>query len=393
MKESIIIRDLGPIKDIEIGAIRPLTVIIGESASGKSTLMKVIALMRYIYKMLNIRAYLKNANISRSPFRLRFERLINDNGLSSMFSASTYIKYAVSFGEDKYEITYSNKKLNTINNISREHIVFYKGSFVSENRNMIPTWASKVAANRGATLGFYFHETYSDFDAATDSIKEQNLDYLGLKLQIYRSNNKIKRYMVTPVGGEYQPVELKNASSGIQTSAPLLSIVRYYSHEFSFKEAFRRSVLDYLYEGELLTKFAPQVELGALDKYVHIHIEEPELSLYPDAQCRLVESMVNEAFTKVSQDRHVNVMMATHSPYIINYLNVLLRRWYFQSAMPTEVKMNPEDVAVYKIEDGRLIMLNSIDMKSKEMVINTLDLSRTMNDIYSEYIQLSNITR
>ena len=54
---------------------------------------------------------------------------------------------------------------------------------------------------------------------------------------------------------------------------------------------------------------------------------------------------------------------------------------------------NPEDVAVYKIEDGRLIMLNSIDMKSEEMVINTLDLSRTMNDIYSEYIQLSNVTR
>jgi hypothetical protein len=32
-------------------------------------------------------------------------------------------------------------------------------------------------------------------------------------------------------------------------------------------------------------------------------------------------------------------------------------------------------------------------MKSGEMVINTLDLSRTMNDIYSEYIQLSNVTR
>ena len=121
MKESIIIRDLGPIKSIEIDAIRPLTVIIGESASGKSTLMKVIALMRYIYKMLNIRAYLKNANISRSPFRLRFERLINDNGLSSMFSATTYIKYAVSFGEDKYEITYSNKKLNTINKKRIKH--------------------------------------------------------------------------------------------------------------------------------------------------------------------------------------------------------------------------------------------------------------------------------
>ena len=393
MKESIIIRDLGPIKSIEMDAVRPLTIIIGESASGKSTLMKVIALMRYIYKMVNIRAYLKNANISRSPFRLRFERLINDNGLSSMFSPSTYIKYTVNFGDEKYEITYSNKKLNAINNISREHLVFYKGSFISENRNMIPTWAFKVAANRGATLGFYFHETYSDFDAATDTIKEQNLDYLGLRMQIHRGNNKAKRYMIVPVEEEYQPVELKNASSGIQTSAPLLSIVRYYSHEFSFKEAFRRSVLDYLYEGELLTKFAPQVELGDLDKHVHIHIEEPELSLYPDAQCRLIESLIKEAFIGVSNDRHINIMMATHSPYIINYINVLLRRWYFQEQTQSEVYVKPEDVAVYKIEDGRLIMLNSHDIKSGETVINTLDLSRTMNDIYSEYIQLSNVTR
>lgn len=50
MKESIIIKNLGPLKEVEISDIKPLTVFIGKSASGKSTIMKIIVLMRYIYK-------------------------------------------------------------------------------------------------------------------------------------------------------------------------------------------------------------------------------------------------------------------------------------------------------------------------------------------------------
>lgn len=72
MKESIIIKNFGPLKEVEIDDIKPLTVFIGKSAGGKSIIMKVIVLMRYIYKMVNIRSYLKNAKITRSPFKLRF---------------------------------------------------------------------------------------------------------------------------------------------------------------------------------------------------------------------------------------------------------------------------------------------------------------------------------
>ena len=60
MKESIIIKNFGPLKEVEIDDIKPLTVFIGKSAGGKSIIMKVIVLMRYIYKMVNIRSYLKN---------------------------------------------------------------------------------------------------------------------------------------------------------------------------------------------------------------------------------------------------------------------------------------------------------------------------------------------
>ena len=68
MQESIIICNFGPIKDVEIQNIRPFTVFIGESGSGKSTIMKLIVLFRWIYEMLNVRSYLKHANISQSPF-------------------------------------------------------------------------------------------------------------------------------------------------------------------------------------------------------------------------------------------------------------------------------------------------------------------------------------
>ena len=71
MKESIEIKNVGPLKNVVINDIKPVTIFIGESASGKSTIMKIIVMMRYIYKMLNIRYFLKNAGIARSPFKLK----------------------------------------------------------------------------------------------------------------------------------------------------------------------------------------------------------------------------------------------------------------------------------------------------------------------------------
>lgn len=90
MKESIIIKNLGPLKEVEIRYIKPLTVFIDKSVSCKSTIMKIIVLMRYIYKMVNIRFYLKNAKITRPPFKLRFNSLLQD-GLESMITAETEI--------------------------------------------------------------------------------------------------------------------------------------------------------------------------------------------------------------------------------------------------------------------------------------------------------------
>ena len=68
-KESLIIRNLGPIHEVQLDDISPLMVLIGESGSGKSTILKVLALFQWIYKMMNIRVYLSMSGVSKSPFR------------------------------------------------------------------------------------------------------------------------------------------------------------------------------------------------------------------------------------------------------------------------------------------------------------------------------------
>lgn len=388
MKESIVIRNFGPITEARLDKLCPLTILIGESGSGKSTILKVVALMRYIFKMLNIRFYLKFSQIDRSPFRIRLNDYFRTNALEQYVRADSEICYTISFGDTDYTLLYKNGKLQMPKNMRSEDLVYIKGSFVSENRNIIPTWAAKVASNRGASLGFYFHETYQDFEDATNHIEHLDLDYLNMKLQVKKVGGK-KKYTITDSVQSYTPIELRTASSGVQTSTPLVAITQYFAHHFDFKSALRRSVLSYLYDADLLSKFQPKVELTNLPKYIFIHVEEPELSLYPYAQMLLMDHLVRDMKAAQTNEIQMNIMLATHSPYIVNYANLLLQR----GQQPTDaendsnVKLTEKDIAVYRVVEGTLQPLMGKD-DSNRAIIDTYTLSEPMQQIYEEYLSL-----
>lgn len=384
MKESIIIKNFGPLKEVEIDDIKPLTVFIGKSAGGKSIIMKVIVLMRYIYKMVNIRSYLKNAKITRSPFKLRFNSLLHD-GLKGMITAQTEIYYTVEINENKYTLKYTNRGLQSDINIPDKDLIFFKEAYVSGMRSLIPIWASKAVSVKGENLGFFFHETFNDFNDATDVIKEQKLEYLNLKMKVRKSGNRPKLFTIESLQNDAVPIELRYASSGIQTSAPLVAIVHYFAQEFSFKDAFQRSVLNYLYKQDLLTKFTPGINRNKLGKYVHIHIEEVELSLAPEDQRAFMSNLVEEVFHKNKKDRKLGLMVSTHSPYIVNHLNVLLRAGYFEKARENYPFLEKDDIAVYRVNEGKIISLMATDNDTGEYVINALDMSDTMERIFEEY--------
>lgn len=384
MKESIIIKNFGPLKEVEIDDIKPLTVFIGKSAGGKSIIMKVIVLMRYIYKMVNIRSYLKNAKITRSPFKLRFNSLLHD-GLKGMITAQTEIYYTVGINGNKYTLKYTNRGLQSDINIPDKDLIFFKEAYVSGMRSLIPIWASKAVSVKGENLGFFFHETFNDFNDATDVIKEQKLEYLNLKMKVRKSGNRPKLFTIESLQNDAVPIELRYASSGIQTSAPLVAIVHYFAQEFSFKDAFQRSVLNYLYKQDLLTKFTPGINRNKLGKYVHIHIEEVELSLAPEDQRAFMSNLVEEVFHKNKKDRKLGLMVSTHSPYIVNHLNVLLRAGYFEKARENYPFLEKDDIAVYRVNEGKIISLMATDNDTGEYVINALDMSDTMERIFEEY--------
>ena len=381
MKESIIIKNFGPLKEVEIDDIKPLTVFIGKSAGGKSIIMKVIVLMRYIYKMVNIRSYLKNAKITRSPFKLRFNSLLHD-GLKGMITAQTEIYYTVEINGNKYTLKYTNRGLQSDINIPDKDLIFFKEAYVSGMRSLIPIWASKAVSVKGENLGFFFHETFNDFN---DVIKEQKLEYLNLKMKVRKSGNRPKLFTIESLQNDAVPIELRYASSGIQTSAPLVAIVHYFAQEFSFKDAFQRSVLNYLYKQDLLTKFTLGINRNKLGKYVHIHIEEVELSLAPEDQRAFMSNLVEEVFHKNKKDRKLGLMVSTHSPYIVNHLNVLLRAGYFEKARENYPFLEKDDIAVYRVNEGKIISLMATDNDTGEYVINALDMSDTMERIFEEY--------
>ena len=384
MKESIIIKNFGPLKEVEIDDIKPLTVFIGKSAGGKSIIMKVIVLMRYIYKMVNIRSYLKNAKITRSPFKFRFNSLLHD-GLKGMITAQTEIYYTVEINGNKYTLKYTNRGLQSDINIPDKDLIFFKEAYVSGMRSLIPIWASKAVSVKGENLGFFFHETFNDFNDATDVIKEQKLEYLNLKMKVRKSGNRPKLFTIESLQNDAVPIELRYASSGIQTSAPLVAIVHYFAQEFSFKDAFQRSVLNYLYKQDLLTKFTLGINRNKLGKYVHIHIEEVELSLAPEDQRAFMSNLVEEVFHKNKKDRKLGLMVSTHSPYIVNHLNVLLRAGYFEKARENYPFLEKDDIAVYRVNEGKIISLMATDNDTGEYVINALDMSDTMERIFEEY--------
>ena len=123
------------------------------------------------------------------------------------------------------------------------------------------------------------------------------------------------------------------------------------------------------------------VEPTALTKVVDIHIEEPELSLFPDAQCKLVENLIFTA-AHSKDDRLVTLMLATHSPYILNYLNIMLNQTDEQRA-----RLNNSNTAVYRIYEGEIQDLLMQDDKG-HWIVDTYDLSEMMSSIYNEFVRL-----
>lgn len=112
-------------------------------------------------------------------------------------------------------------------------------------------------------------------------------------------------------------------------------------------------------------------------------IEEPEQNLYPSTQMDLLDLV----FDLCNGERKHHCTITTHSPYILNKLNLLVKR--FDVGVKGLAALNWDELSVWAVKDGEVR-----DLKVRNAhLINPEYLSEPLDRIYEEYEQYETATR
>lgn len=380
MKESIYISNFGPIKEIEIEDVRPFTVFIGKSGIGKSTVLKILALFRWLFKRVSLRSYLKLSNVTESTFKFDFREYIKNGGLEGYLKPDTKIVYRMGACEISYNAALPKSlvagSVNEWNEIGLEKICF-----ISDKRNIVPEIASGSLSITIAN--YYLREILSDYLEALQGVSRQEIPFLDVALEVNHKAAKASKYKISGHGdnGSYS-IRLQDASSGTQTVVPLMVILTYFSRNYDFAKVFNQTIFKELGASDKLSKFNTTHNASDLaNRRVTLHIEEPELSLYPESQLYLLDAMARE-FMYAERNYSLGFTLATHSPYIVNHMNLLAQRAKSDRDKPG---IPYEKMAVYEIIDG---YLNDLGVPEKE-IFDTTALSEPLDQIYTEFNTLA----
>ena len=387
--EHLYLKNFGPIREMNID-LKPLMVFIGESGSGKSTILKLLSLLRWVHKRNNLRSYfVKNHLANEIDFSvISFTELLAISGLKE-------------FVKDDTEIVFTTEQVTYKSNGKVLDTPFIGGSFsldkvlfLSDNRIILPDILGQYF-NLNAKFPYHLEDTFLNFSHAmksfpkgftiesTDVVLTQENTILGV-MSYYISNKKEND---SPFHIEFQ-----NASSGTKTVSFVELITHFYTHShlFDFNE-----VLENQYKR--LGIGGTGVKQWQEKRTLSIFIEEPELSLFPSAQRRLLNRLVRDCFAENKQENCVtNLAFATHSPYILTSLNNLLlageigknsnKKDVVHNIISKEYWLTAGQVGAYAIEEGKVKYI--ID---EDNLINAEYLDSVSEDIVAEFSQLLDI--
>lgn len=373
--ESIYIRNFGPITEVDLNDIHSLLVLIGSSGSGKSTVLKLLSIFRWLYKRACIKTYLKRAGVKNLGKNIRFKTLLKTSGMDEYLKSNTHIVYRR--GDTELLVESGNYKSG---NVLVKNLSCEKVAFISDKRSIIADYLDHKIERRSA--GYYLQDTIDNFMLAKDNIKKMDLEYLGVTFKVEKTNNETK-YRFYRIDDEVS-VRMSSGSSGMQTVTPLCMIAEYFASYFSPVKAFSESLWKYLSELDKLSEFSSVTNVGDIqDRNIHLLIEEPELNLDPCSQIKLINQLVDICFDQ-QNGHNISLALATHSPYILNYLNLLIKR---DELNAVETKLSADKISVYEINSGTSIDLK-MDGVNEHKIVNAVSMSEPLSYIYSEYNRL-----
>ena len=386
MKEKLIIKNFGPIKSVDLD-LGKMNILIGESASGKSTVAKVLAICRdyeFLYNSLNASIEGWKSNEGRKDVY----KSLDYWGMSNYLSLDSKIYYEC----DKYSvdlILYENLDFNNR---------FHYFNLISKDEKITISINNVIKLNNG---GYGVGSFPDPLDFASKVFNEvfyfpterglQSIFSLGQKTiselqsnlfnQFSLLDNISRRFsdktIIEPLDLEYYNTEgkgyirnnsqsdfslLSNGASGYQSTIPIVLIIKYYSEWQERKRTFI--------------------------------IEEPELNLYPKAQKKLVEFL-----TFSINDFDHQMLLTTHSPYILTALENLMYAHKMANIADGKYKeqvkeiveekywINPEDVNVYFLDKE-----GEVDLMQRDYALINKDyidsVSDSTNEIFDKLLSI-----
>jgi energy-coupling factor transporter ATP-binding protein EcfA2 len=409
----LIIRNIGPIKEAEI-ELKRFNFIIGPQSSGKSTIAKILSTCSWVEKEVATTMD-EHAVANVGAFRALMEEF---HKMKDYFDENAEILYETEVIRIYLKGDIFDVKLKNQEQYHREKICY------------IPSERNSVTLPE--LQGFEFGQTnlrsflFDWFNAREFYGKDNKTDILNLGVRYFYDPNEQKyKDRIEHINGKTYQIPLSSASSGLQSVVPLQIMLQYYSSQyfetFANKTSFDsdakirmiqarvidKYVLSTLYPGfnpddrrrliaevndrihrvdpearrllNLYQKESDRLTVPVRTSYI---VEEPEQNLYPFTQIDLLEAIVYLC----SVDKQHKCTITTHSPFILNYLNVLIER--YNRGLNDRVNINPDELGVFSTNDGRLIDIMQVNAKTGEKSVNAEDLVEAMRYMHQEYREI-----
>lgn len=411
--KRLAIHNVGPIRDVDIELNR-FNFFIGPQSSGKSTVAKILSTCSWIEKEV---ATTLNENVV--PDADAFRKLIEVfHKMEGYFKAGSEIVYDTDVIRIHFDNDANNLQVNLKDNgrYEREKICY-----IPSDRNMV-TLPELQGFEFGATniRSFLF-----DWMSAREFYNSENkASILNLDVKYFYDKNETKyKDRIEHVNGETYGISLACASSGMQSVVPMQILLQYYTGQYynelenkiSFdlnakKRALRKQLIMNLIVNRMkVEETDPNERLQLFNDGVHAGnaeyikwleefnetferltvphkscfiIEEPEQNLFPFTQLELIEELVRLC----SSERNHGFTVTTHSPYIVNFLNVLILRHY--KGVTEKTVLNADELSVFAVQNGRLVDMMQENTVTGLRSVKADDLTEAMEELYTEYREL-----
>lgn len=411
--KQLVIKNVGPIRQVDIKLNR-FNFFIGPQSSGKSTVAKILSSCMWLEKEV-----LTTLNDKVLADGAAFVRLVESfHKIEGYFEDGSFVQYDT----DCISIMYCDKDIK-ITRKENEDYRREKICYIPAERNMVTL---------PELQGFEFGHTnirsflFDWFNAREFFVAGNKTDVLNLGVKYYYDSEQSKlKDRIEHVNGRTYQIALSSASSGLQSLTPLLVMLQYYTDEYfrSYNEKLSfdadtklkktiNTLLSELnkikempnYKDEERARLAQEVNIQSftdtLEKQLldlkilsffsrlmvphrsSFIIEEPEQNLYPSTQMDLLDLVVE----RCNGERKHHCTITTHSPYILNQLNLLVKR--FDVGATDCAALNWEEISVWAVKAGEVR-----DLKVRNAhLINPEYLSEPLDRIYEEYEQYETTT-